>query len=58
MFLFYVFTFFSSDVIELKCNFCDHLINAAFISIPKVPETFHARFSVRSSLYRYYSIAG
>ena len=41
----------------LKCNFCNHFIIAAFISILKVPETFHARFPVRSSLYRYYSMA-
>ena len=39
----------------LKCNFCNHFIIAAFISIPKVLETFHARFPVRSS--RYYSMA-
>ena len=41
----------------LKCNFRKHLIIAEFISIPKVPETFHARFPVWSSLHRYYSIA-
>ena len=33
----------------LKCNFCKHLIIAEFISIPKVPETFHTRFPVWSS---------